>query len=849
MGAADDGLLLNFDLNVGPLISKPSYKGGRWKDRLIAKRGAAYRNKRPASGVNEVTSRYPTHSETRNGGQNTFRPNNTSEKPSNGLDPTDDIADRPSKRPRLGTTAITSSDLKSPKEVISSLFTSNPTSKPASTQSPTLLKAFPPSNAPLPSSTTNSFTALSLSPILASHLVTKFKLNAPTAIQSLALPHLLETDIDAFIRAETGSGKTLAYLLPIVQRILTLISSPPSSPTQSKKKLSRTSGLYALILAPTRDLARQIHSVLTQLLAPYPYLVCGAVLGGEKKKSEKARLRKGLNILVATPGRLVDHLEHTEVLDLSGVRWLVLDEGDRLMDMGFEEDVRRVVEALKGKEGGELQAGGKEGKGVEGLPSRRVTVLCSATMKDGVRKLGDMSLREAKMIALELGNAQKGGHRQREVETIQKHDDSYNDLDGEQGNDHRGLKAEKPDADAEVLSNKDGPRFQAPAQLQQSYIVSPPKQRLATLLALLKSTFSPQSNISPVRKILIFFSCADSVDFHFQVLANAPSPTSTSDEKDGETKKHNSSLTALAETIAPTLLLPRSPVVHRLHGSLSQPLRISTLSAFSSTTSPSVLLSTDVASRGLDLPDIDLVVEFDPPFSLDDHLHRVGRTARAGKAGQAVIFLMTGPEEAYVPLLEKTIGGGDGDSDGRLSGRTAEDILKDGFSSMASKAGRPPPRKTRGTSFSLSSDLAGTTPWGIAATDFQLSVERWVANNPKITELARKAYVSHVRAYATHVKDERSIFDVKALHLGHLAKAFGLRERPGRFGRGGSEGTKGKEGAGAGRKIVRGKRGAAAARDDEAGRGEVAVDAGEAKRKMRAMAKMQGAGASEFNLG
>lgn len=139
-----------------------------------------------------------------------------------------------------------------------------------------------------------------------------------------------------------------------------------------------------MILAPTRELSKQISTVLDGLLTCCHWIVGGIVIGGEKKKSEKARLRKGLNILVATPGRLADHLDNTEVLDVSNVRWLVLDEGDRLVELGFEKDIQKIVSVLN------LRSKKAHEKPVPGLPGRRTTVLCSATIKADVDQLKSM---------------------------------------------------------------------------------------------------------------------------------------------------------------------------------------------------------------------------------------------------------------------------------------------------------------------------------------------------------------------------------------------------------------------------------------------------------------------------
>ena len=801
---ADDGLLMNFALGDDLLRAKSVFKGGRWKDRLQAKKSLQRRKKGDNSGSKALTGS-----------------NAVPTKP-NGI--LDDQAPRPVKKQRLnGTAPISNKTSTKPKEVVSSLFTYNPSSKySASTQTQTEQAPAPePSNAPLQASA-SPFTSLGLSPFLSTHLTQNLSLTAPTAIQKAAITQLLREDSDAFIQAETGSGKTLAYLLPILQRILTLSNPSLESSTTSgdkARKLDRSSGLFALILAPTRELTHQISSVLTRLLRPLPWLVAGTVTGGSTKNHEKSRIRKGINILIATPGRLADHLEHTEALDLTSVRWLVLDEGDRLMELGFEEEIKGIVKRLE-----ELQDKKRPEKvKIAGLPERRTTVLCSATMKMGVQKLGELSLKDAVHIKADAGTPQS---------TI------------------------TPEGVVEERQQQKEKAFLAPAQLKQSYIVVPPKQRLVTLAALLKRTFARKGS---VMKAIVFLSCADSVDFHFEIFtrkeAQPPKETTSSRqntqsndkssraevqdnsllrESSNKAKSTKSDLSTIAP--APTLASSSNPdlKLYRLHGSLEQKIRTATLHSFTRSTDPSILLCTDVASRGLDLPNIDLVIEYDPPFSSDDHLHRVGRTARAGKEGQACCFLMPGPEEGYISVLRECAG------EGLVKGEGAEDVLRKGFTS-----------NSKDKSDAISTGAGGR--WDERATEWQLEVERWIIDDKRAGDMARKAFISHVRAYATHVVKERTMFDVKALHLGHLAKAFALRDRPGNMGRGTSSNEK------PGRRAQSEKRKS----DDGAGTGDgdrklhradfdapASTDGQDAARKMRLKMKEQAmAGASEFNIG
>jgi ATP-dependent RNA helicase DDX31/DBP7 len=758
---ADDGLLLNFSVgNDAPAAYKPSYKGGHWRERLRLKTSS----RRPSSGRNGAR---PQQRQTEYG---------------------DGAPQPPRKKLRTESEGEGFSRAQpdtAPREIISSLFTYNPAAQTEAPVEDDVPEAeVVPSNAPMVDGM-DTFTSLGLSPLLAAHLLTKMELKAPTAIQKSAIEQLTGEDADAFIQAETGSGKTLAYLLPIVNRIIEVSKhSRPRSQDTEDSQIHRDSGLFAIILAPTRELSKQISVVLERLLRCAHWIVAGTVIGGESKKSEKARLRKGLNILVATPGRLVDHLSNTESLDISCVRWLVLDEGDRLMELGFEDDIRTVLTALD-------KRFRKPKRDLPGLPDHRVSILCSATMKMNVEKLGEMSLKDA--VHLQGGPSDEGA-----ADDVQQ-------------------------------------AFSAPAQLKQSYIIVPPKQRYVTLAALLKRTFARKGS---VMKAMVFVSCADSVDFHFTALSRLVETDESASDSATEvrvatiSKKAADSKKSSVTTEAPARTISSSTnpglTIYKLHGSLAQPIRTSTLASFSKNPDPSILICTDVASRGLDLPSIDLVIEYDPAFSAEDHLHRIGRTARAGRDGRATIFLMPGPEEGYVNILKQSY---KEDIGAKVTHTDADEILKRGFADDTPKSSQKPAKPIQ------------QRHWEDVATDFQLAVERWVIEDEKAGEMAKKAYISHVRAYATHTISERSMFDIKSLHLGHLAKAFALRDKPGHMGR---NSTKDKKGAD--RRRVH-KKGGNDGDDSDDGRTQKQIDQQEASRKMRATMKMHMNAASEFNLG
>ncbi|KAH7238543.1 P-loop containing nucleoside triphosphate hydrolase protein [Fusarium tricinctum] len=702
---ADDGMLLNFDLGSGPVKPQVKFKGGRWRDRKQAEKSARLASGKP--------------SQPKPSGDGPEEGRSSKRQRTDDVDYDDDFdsksLNRFNARPRHGDSdghggahsgqpRNHQPDGKS-RQVISRLFSFNPAQTTEAEEKQGEWTAPEATNAPL--SDVANFGTLTISARLVEELG-KMNLERPTAIQNKVIPHMLTSSSDAFVQAETGSGKTLAYLLPILHRVLQLSE-------KGKAQIHRDSGAFAIIVAPTRELAKQVHTVLEKLIRPFPWLVSTAITGGESKKAEKARIRKGVNFLVATPGRLADHIDNTKALNLSTVRWLILDEGDRLMDLGFEEDLKKVITTLKSVDESDKLP---DGTPLKALPERRVTVLCSATMKMNVQKLGEMSLADATFIA-----------------------------------------AKKEDMEIDMEKSE----MKAPAQLHQYYSVVPAKLRLVTLMSYLKSTFSRRGK---TMKAIVFISCADSVDFHYELLRDPNSGTVAPDAAAKEAE-------AISRTVgkAAYITSPASPevILHRMHGSLSQPIRTATLRSFSACKSPSLLITTDVSSRGLDIPSVDLVIEYDPAFSFADHIHRVGRTARAGRPGDAMLFLLPGTEEGYIELLKAST---------PPTPQSYDSILQKGMMTKLEFPVETPAKPEDGQSFHNK------------AESLQLHIEQRLLEDAKRLELARNGFKSHIRAYATHTKEERKHFDISELHLGHTAKSYGLREAPGGIGAGVERKTK-----------------------------------------------------------
>ncbi|PIK39282.1 putative ATP-dependent RNA helicase DDX31 [Apostichopus japonicus] len=374
------------------------------------------------------------------------------------------------------------------------------------------------------------FKELNLHPFMISNLEKQMGFEHATSVQAKAIPVVMKGG-DVLVKSQTGSGKTLAFSIPIIQSLQC-----------AQPKVQRSDGVYAVILAPTRELALQSFETLQTLVKPFNWIVPGCITGGERKKSEKARLRKGVNVLVATPGRLVDHILNTSSLQFWKLRWLVLDEADRLLDMGFEKDVAAILNAIN-----------SQSEGCQRL-------LLSATLTQGVERLAGIALTNPTFIDVAKD----------EAVVLPSTKDQSNYIPEEE------LLSTKPTPVAE----EEDFNFTIPDTLEQYYMIVPSKLRLVTLFALILS----KSTRSSKTKMLIFLSNRDSVEFHYNLLNQMLCPGG----------KENANNTGLR--------------IFRLHGSMEQKVRRDVYEEFHNK-GKGILLCTDVAARGLDLPDVDWIVQ------------------------------------------------------------------------------------------------------------------------------------------------------------------------------------------------------------------------------------------------
>ncbi|KAK7328735.1 hypothetical protein VNO77_22852 [Canavalia gladiata] len=433
-----------------------------------------------------------------------------------------------------------------------------------------------------------SFSSLGLHPTLCDQLRERMGFEVPTLVQAQAIPVIL-SGRHALVNAATGTGKTVAYLAPIVHLL-----------QGYDNRIQRSDGTFALVLVPTRELCLQVYEILQKLLHRFHWIVPGYVMGGENKSKEKARLRKGISILIATPGRLLDHLKNTSSFLYTNLRWIIFDEADRILELGFGKDIQEILDLL-----GSRKTGHDDQKNVVPRYSeiQRQNLLLSATLNEKVNHLAKISLDNPVMIGL-------GGQKIELMST-----ESLNTSESEDNEDNYSNKVPTVG------------EYKVPVQLIQKYMKVPCGSRLPVLLSILKHLFEKELS----QKVVVFFSTCDAVDFHYSLLGEFQFSSYPQTEA-------NRQMFLGCKTF-------------RLHGNMEQEDRRTSFQAFKYEKS-ALLLSTDVSARGLDFPKVRCIIQYDSPGEATEYVHRVGRTARLGERGESLLFLQP-VETDYLQDLEK----------------------------------------------------------------------------------------------------------------------------------------------------------------------------------------------------
>ncbi|ODQ68187.1 DEAD-domain-containing protein [Nadsonia fulvescens var. elongata DSM 6958] len=463
-----------------------------------------------------------------------------------------------------------------------------------------------------------------------SHFVTM------TDIQKQSIPLALMNK-DILGAARTGSGKTLAFLIPILESLY-------------HSKWTQNDGLGALIISPTRELALQIFEVLRKIGREHGFSA-GLIIGGKDVHVESERLTK-LNILICTPGRLLQHMDQTAGFDLNNIQCLVLDEADRILDMGFKKTLDAIL---------------------DNIPPTRQTLLFSATQAKSVSDLARLSLTKPEYVS----------------------------------------------AHEEDVSS-------TPSNLDQHYVTVGLEHKLDTLWGFIKTHTKS--------KILVFISSSKQVRFVYETFRT---------------------------------LQPGIPLLH-LHGKQKQTARIDITKKFSAARE-SCLFATDIVARGIDFPAVDWVIQLDCPEDAATYIHRVGRSARCGKAGKALLFLTPSEEPGMTASLEA--------------------------------------KKVPIAKINIKESKKKSIKDQLQALCFQ---------NPEIKYLGQKAFISYFRSI--YIQKDKDIFKIDDLPSEKFAESLGLPGAPKIKILGGN---KGKEAKNASRKLMQLSRANVDGEDPEDGKKDV----------------------------
>ncbi|KAJ9492557.1 Pre-mRNA-splicing ATP-dependent RNA helicase, partial [Penicillium thymicola] len=377
-------------------------------------------------------------------------------------------------------------------------------------------------------------------------LVDRVGYKDPTAIQRAAIPIAMQSR-DLIGVAVTGSGKTAAFLLPLLVYISAL-------PRLDENEWRKNDGPYAIVLAPTRELAQQIEIEAKKFTQPLGFNVV-SIVGGHSLEEQAFSLRDGAEIIIATPGRLVDCIER-RMLVLSQCCYVIMDEADRMIDLGFEEPVNKILDALP-VTNAKPDTDEAENSTAMSQHQYRQTMMYTATMPAAVERIARKYLRRPAIITIGgVGEA---------VDTVEQRVEMIS------GEDKRKKRL------GEILSSGE---FRAP--------------------------------------IIVFVNIKRNCD-------------------------------AIAREIKS---MGFSSVT--LHGSKTQDQREAALASVRNG-STEVLVATDLAGRGIDVPDVSLVVNFNMATSIESYTHRVGRTGRAGKSGVAITFLGSEDSDVMYDLKQMLI--------------------------------------------------------------------------------------------------------------------------------------------------------------------------------------------------
>lgn len=504
---------------------------------------------------------------------------------------------------------------------------------------------------------------------------------ALTPVQSATIPNFLEHK-DVAVEAPTGSGKTISFAVPILERLLRL-----DTPLKKHE-------VGALILSPTRELAHQIAQVLESFTLAInaefedenQKLAVWRLIGGTEEEDDRKFFKTfGAHIIVATPGRLEQTMKKMPDLRFGKLEVLVLDEADRLLDMGFHASISTILTRL---------------------PKQRRTGLFSATMTKRVSELIKAGMRNPIKIV---------------------------------------IKVESGSATAQSATQV------TPSTLSNYFVLVEADAKFSFLVHFLNT-------VAKGGKVIVYFATIASVKYFRNVMLHFK-------------------------------VVPEDVPIYGTHSDVPQKKREQIRQNFTEARS-AILVSTDVTARGVDFPDVDWVIQFDPPKEPDDFVHRSGRTARNGRSGNALLFLLPS-EESYVEFMEsKHVPLEEWPQTADLPYVSAKPLKTDSETSSSAPSDHPAPERNLvmlkpKASSSMDVDVAAADipqsephnhPFLTGMVDFAPKMRALSLKDREFMDSGLYAFISFVAAY----KEHRATFSFRLTQLdfGALARLFGLLKLP-----------------------------------------------------------------------
>ena len=590
-----------------------------------------------------------------------------------------------------------------------------------------------------------SFEELKISPYLKKAL-NKNNYNIMTKIQKKAIPILLEHK-NVIVKSETGSGKTLAYIIPLYQNLIEI---------NEFDKINRKNGVYSIIFSPTHELCLQIEKTFDKLKSCCINVIYGALMGGQKIETEKKKLRKGLNIIITTPGRLLYHLQNTENINFTTLKMIIIDEADLMLDMGFERDIKECFKLIIQKSDS-INNNDEEIILNPDLFKKFKIFLISATIDNRRRKMSNYFMKGFKAIGFE-----KEDEKDKEInngnnknEENDKHDEEININDKSNNN-----KEEKKNSN--VSSN-----YYLSALKQQNitqyYSYINDEYRLIHLIAFLYNNL--------FQKIIIFVSTCDLCEYLSKIIIdleidiNYKSEISANPKDKSKTKQSKDDLKS-------KFIKLFSQKTYKLHGKMKHDERKIIFDEFNSDDT-GILIATDVAARGLDFKNVNWVIHYDINPDIKEYINRIGRTARIDNVGNSILFLMQN-ERKLLDTCFKSI-------KNNLFEMKNSDILLTFLKNinkniLKNKINEIEDKKINNIDDedAVDENEIYKKKYLFAISPILRCIKNFIFKDKNNLILARKAFKSEVRSYVTFLKFAKDVFNVKALNLTRMSRSFGL---------------------------------------------------------------------------